>query len=125
GAYVKITVEDHGCGIHQENFVRIFDPYFTTKPQGSGLGLASVYSIVKRHGGTVEVSSTIGVGSSFDIHLPALPGKRIEGVAVKGAMDLPAGGRILIMDDEDFIREIAAEILQYMGYDVESCAEGR
>jgi signal transduction histidine kinase/CheY-like chemotaxis protein len=124
GAYVKISVEDHGCGIHQENFVRIFDPYFTTKPQGSGLGLASVYSIVKRHGGTVEVSSAIGVGSSFDIHLPASPGKRIEGVAVKSAMDLPAGGRILIMDDEDFIREIATEILQYMGYDVESCADG-
>lgn len=125
GAYVKITVEDHGCGIFQENFVRIFDPYFTTKAQGSGLGLASVYSIVKRHGGTVEVSSVIGVGSSFDIHLPASPGKRIESVEVKGALDLPAGGRILIMDDEDFIREIAAEILQYIGYDVESCADGR
>ncbi len=124
GAYVKISVEDHGCGIHQENFVRIFDPYFTTKPQGSGLGLASVYSIVKRHGGTVEVSSAIGVGSSFAIHLPASPEKRIEGAAVKSAMDLPAGGRILIMDDEDFIREIATEILQYMGYDVESCADG-
>ena len=125
GAYVKITVEDHGCGIHRENFVRIFDPYFTTKAQGSGLGLASVYSIVKRHGGTVEVSSAIGIGSSFDIHLPASPGKRIEDVAVKGAVDLPAGGRILIMDDEGFIREIATEILQYMGYDVESCTEGR
>jgi CheY-like chemotaxis protein len=124
GAYVKISVEDHGCGIHQENFVRIFDPYFTTKPQGSGLGLASVYSIVKRHGGTVEVSSAIGVGSCFAIHLPASPGKRIEGAAVKSAMVLPAGGRILIMDDEGFIREIATEILQYMGYDVESCADG-
>ena len=125
GAYVKITVEDHGCGIHQKNFVRIFDPYFTTKDQGSGLGLASVYSIVKRHGGTVEVSSAIGVGSSFDIFLPASPGKRIKGIAVKDAVDLPAGGRILIMDDEVFIREIATEILQYIGYEVESCAEGR
>jgi len=125
GDYIRITVEDHGCGIPRENLARIFDPYFTTKSQGSGLGLASVYSIVKRHGGTVGISSTLGVGSSFDIHLPALPGKRPEGVAVKVTAELPGGGRILIMDDEDFIRAIATEILQYKGYEVASCADGR
>ncbi|MGD0511260.1 MAG: ATP-binding protein, partial [Candidatus Micrarchaeaceae archaeon] len=80
GAYVKIIVEDHGCGIPQENFGRIFDPYFTTKSQGSGLGLASVYSIVKRHGGTVAVASSVGVGSSFTIYIPASPDRLPDAV---------------------------------------------
>ena len=125
GDYLSITVEDHGCGIPPENLARIFDPYFTTKSQGSGLGLASVYSIVKRHGGTVGITSTKGVGSCFEILLPASPGKRPEVAAVKEANEQPAGGRVLIMDDEDFIREIAEEILCFMGYEVVSCADGR
>jgi signal transduction histidine kinase/ActR/RegA family two-component response regulator len=125
GAYVKITVEDHGCGIPQENLVRIFDPYFTTKSQGSGLGLASVYSIVKRHGGTVGVSSRVGEGSSFTIYLPAAPGMRPEAGVMKRTAGPAGGGRVLIMDDEDFIREIATEILQFQGYEVYQCADGR
>lgn len=124
GHYVKIVVNDSGCGIPSENLARIFDPYFTTKPEGNGLGLASVYSIVKRHGGAVEVSSTVGAESSITIHLPALPGGRPED-EVTGNASAPAGsGRILIMDDEDFIRDIATAILEFMGYDVESCTEG-
>ena len=83
GDYIRITVEDHGCGIPRENLARIFDPYFTTKPQGSGLGLASVYSIVKRHGGAVEVLSTPGAGTTFTIHLPAIPGRQPEGSGTK------------------------------------------
>ncbi len=125
GACVKIIVEDHGCGIPQENLSRIFDPYFTTKSQGSGLGLASVYSIVKRHGGTVGVSSSVGVGSSFTIYLPASPDKRPEAAVARKSAWPTVGGRILIMDDEDFIREIATEILQFEGYEVEVCADGR
>ncbi len=124
GPYLKISVADHGCGIPRENLIRIFDPYFTTKTQGSGLGLASVYSIVKRHGGTVGVTSTVGVGSSFTIYLPASPGKHPETSAAKKSAAPDPGGRIHIMDDEDFIREIATEILSYRGYDVESCADG-
>jgi signal transduction histidine kinase/CheY-like chemotaxis protein len=125
GDYLRITVRDHGCGIPPENIARIFDPYFTTKSHGSGLGLASVYSIVKRHGGTIGVTSSMGAGSCFEIYLPASPGKRPEVAAAKEFADQRGGGRILIMDDEDFIREIAAEILQYKGYEVESCADGR
>lgn len=125
GAYVKIIVEDHGCGIPHENIGRIFDPYFTTKAQGSGLGLASVYSILRRHGGTVDVSSTVGVGSSFAMYLPASPGKRPKAAEVKKIAGPASGGRILIMDDEDFIREIATEILQFEGYEVEVCIDGR
>jgi signal transduction histidine kinase/ActR/RegA family two-component response regulator len=124
GAYVKIIVEDHGCGIPQENFGRIFDPYFTTKSQGSGLGLASVYSIVKRHGGTVAVASSVGVGSSFTIYIPASPDRLPDAEVTKKIAGAAAGGRILIMDDEDFIREIVNEILRYLGYSVEVCADG-
>jgi two-component system, cell cycle sensor histidine kinase and response regulator CckA len=71
GEYVLIAVEDEGCGIPDEDIQKIFDPYFTTKPDGTGLGLPSVLSIVKKHGGAVDVSSTIGVGSRFEIFLPA------------------------------------------------------
>lgn len=125
GHYLGIVVEDHGCGIPPENLASIFDPYFTTKLDGNGLGLASVYSIVKRHGGAVAVSSTIGAGSSFTIHLPALPGRRPESEAAGKSPEPSGSGRILVMDDENVIREIAAEILQFFGYDVESCADGR
>jgi len=126
GNYIRIVLEDRGCGIPPENLVSIFDPYFTTKAEGSGLGLASVYSIVKRHGGAVEVSSTIGVGSSFTIHLPALPGTRAEEEAVgKAPESAGIGGRILVMDDEESIRDIATQMLEFMGYEVESCNEGR
>jgi two-component system cell cycle sensor histidine kinase/response regulator CckA len=125
GQYVRIIIEDHGCGIAPENLDRIFDPYFTTKPEGSGLGLASAYSIVKHHSGAVEVSSTVGIGSCITILLPALPGGQPECEAETNVPELTGNGRILIMDDEDFIREIATEILQFAGYYVKSCADGR
>ncbi|NVN91428.1 MAG: PAS domain S-box protein [Desulfuromonadales bacterium] len=125
GYYVGIVIEDRGCGIPPENLVSIFDPYFTTKLEGNGLGLASVYSIIKRHGGAVEVSSTLGAGSSFAIHLPALPGQSPEEVAVKITPEMVGSGKILVMDDDDFIRIIATEILEFSGYYVESCADGR
>jgi PleD family two-component response regulator len=125
GAYITITVNDQGCGIPRENLLKIFDPYFTTKPNGSGLGLASAYSIVKRHGGVLEVSSTVGEGSSFAVRLPASPGMCPEEEKIKKKPQTAGSGRILIMDDEEMIRGIAAEILEYLGYEVESCADGR
>jgi signal transduction histidine kinase/CheY-like chemotaxis protein len=124
GVYVKIIGEDQGCGIPPEILGRIFDPYFTTKSQGSGLGLASVYSIVKRHGGTVGVSSNVGMGSRFTMYLPASPGRSSKAAGAKKDFE-PAGGRILIMDDEEIIRVIATEILQFHGYEVEVCTDGR
>jgi PAS domain S-box-containing protein len=125
GDYLKIVIEDHGYGIPPENLVRIFDPYFTTKPDGSGLGLSSVYSIVRRHGGTVEVSSIIGVGSSFTIYFPASSCMRPEGEVQRKDADLVGSGRILIMDDEEIVRDIATEVLNFMGYEVDTCADGR
>lgn len=124
GNYIGIVVQDRGCGIPHENLPKIFDPYFTTKSDGSGLGLASVYSIVRRHGGAIEVTSELGKGSRFTIHLPAAIGRQPrEGAA--GREETPVGsGRILVMDDEEIIREVATEILVFAGYSVESCQEG-
>jgi PAS domain S-box-containing protein len=125
GEYLKISVQDHGCGIPPENIPRIFDPYFTTKRRGSGLGLASTHAIIRRHGGEIGVSSRVGVGTTFTIHLPALPqGSTARGMAGPRE-DLGGSGRILVMDDEELIREISQEILQCAGYCVECCDDGR
>jgi CheY-like chemotaxis protein len=125
GDYIRIAVEDRGYGITQENLVKIFDPYFTTKSKGSGLGLASVYSIVKRHGGAIEVSSTPGEGSTFTVHLPATPSRLPEDPCTNEYGELKGSGKVLVMDDEELIREIATHILGFMGYEVDSCADGR
>jgi len=124
GDYITIAVEDRGCGISQENLVRIYDPYFTTKSKGSGLGLTTVHSIVKKHGGAIEVSSALGEGTAITIHLPAIPDMRPEDASTKVSTELTGSGRVLVMDDEDLIREIATHILDFIGYEVDSCADG-
>ena len=124
GNYISIAIEDRGCGIPMECLDKIFDPYFTTKPDGTGLGLASVYSIVKRHGGAVEATSTAGAGSCVTLYLPAMPCGSPEAEMSVTVPELTGSGRILIMDDEVLIRDIATEILQFAGYRVESCSNG-
>jgi signal transduction histidine kinase len=126
GRYVKISVTDQGCGIPPEDLPRIFDPYFTTKSAGTGLGLASAFSIAKRHGGAISVSSTPGVGTTFHITLPAADGN--GGVVTAVAEQLPAAiveASVLVMDDEEIIRSLATEMLQELGYRVTTCSDGR
>lgn len=123
GTYVKISFKDHGSGIAPEHISRIFDPYFTTKETGSGLGLATTYSIIKRHDGHISVESMPGSGTTFHIYLPAsearnLPEKLQEETFPAGA------GKVLIMDDEKIVREVAAEILKNLGYEVEVAEDG-
>ncbi|MGR3173784.1 MAG: ATP-binding protein [Candidatus Scalindua sp.] len=85
GRYVKITIEDHGTGISQEHLQKVFDPYFTTKKNGNGLGLATTYSIVKKHDGHITIESKIGVGTTFHIYLPASRKKTQKELALSEA----------------------------------------
>ncbi len=123
GEYVKITIKDRGVGIPAKYLSKIFDPYFTTKQQGSGLGLATTYSIIKQHTGHVDVESEVGVGTTFTVWLPA--SETIVEPKQEEVSELLAGkGRVLLMDDEEIIREAAGEALQGLGYDVEVVKDG-
>jgi CheY-like chemotaxis protein len=123
GRYVRLTVEDRGVGILPEHLPRIFDPYFTTKQTGSGLGLSTAYSIVRRHGGHVVASSTLGRGSTFSVYLPAslspIPQSREPATDARGG-----AGRVLVMDDEAMIRDVLADLLPDLGYEAVFAAEG-
>ncbi len=123
GRYVIITIQDQGEGIAPENLPQIFDPYFTTKAKGSGLGLTMTYTIIKRHEGHITVASEVGAGTTFQIYLPAtdeVPEEADNGEArpVKGE------GRILVMDDEEILRKVAERMLLKLGYEVECVQDG-
>jgi len=123
GRYLKISVEDHGIGIPAELQPRIFDPYFTTKQRGSGLGLTTTYSIINRHGGHIEVDSKVGEGTSFTLHLPATEGKPRR---ARTARKHPSRsrGRVLIMDDDEAVLAVGAEMLRTLGYTAETACDG-
>lgn len=121
GDYVKVSVKDNGAGIPEEDLKRIFDPYFTTKEKRSGLGLSVAYSIIKAHNGHIEVDSSPGRGTVFSVYIPALP---IE-AARPAAESISMGkGRLLLMDDDESIRDISGSILEKLGYDVALACEG-
>ena len=117
GKYVKISVKDHGVGIPEEHIHKIFAPDFTTKQKGTGLGLAISRLIVKDHGGHIAVESEIGVGTTVSIYLPAYVGQNLGRNESKEKLIMGAG-RILIMDDEQIVRDLAREMLNRMGYEV-------
>lgn len=121
--FVRFSISDTGIGISEQNLLKVFDPYFTTKAHGSGLGLATCYSIIKKHGGKIRAASLPGKGSTFTISLPAC---RHEPVSVpeERTAPTPGSGRVLVMDDEQMIRDIARMILTELGYTVECAANG-
>ena len=123
GNYVKISVRDQGFGIPPEILPKIFDPYFTTKSAGSGLGLATAYSIISKHGGHIAVESRTGAGTVFRIYLPASECTFDATVAVNDRVHY-GSGRILVMDDELAIRKLLTATLRHLGYDVECAADG-
>ncbi len=123
GPAVRITFADEGVGIPQECLERICEPYFTTKTKGSGLGLATVHSIITRHGGRLQVTSEVSRGSCFSITLPATDRKPGEKGSRSGIVK--GSGRILVMDDEEVVREVCVEFLENLGYQVEGVADGR
>jgi len=115
GRYVQVSIADSGCGIPREALSRIFDPYFTTKESGSGLGLATVYSVLRNHGGHIEVDSEPGLGTSFTFYLPANGSTPIITPSTKSKV-FKGQGRVLVMDDEEMIQEICGDLLRYLGY---------
>jgi PAS domain S-box-containing protein len=123
GRYVKIACQDPGTGIPDAELPKIFDPYFTSKPQGNGLGLTSAYSIVKRHEGHISVQSQVDVGSTFDVYLPAAADATPR-AAVEKPRALTGTGKILVMDDEEMIRDLLQHMLPRMGYTVEVARDG-
>ena len=127
GDYVCITVQDQGVGIKPENLKRIFDPYFTTKDGGNGLGLATSYSIVTNHQGMMTVESVLFEGSIFKVYLPK-SAAAVLAPPVKKELDtntIHVGhGRILVMDDMEAMMMVAGEILQVLGYEVEYAKDG-
>ncbi|MHB8811254.1 MAG: hybrid sensor histidine kinase/response regulator, partial [Desulfobulbaceae bacterium] len=122
GNYLEITITDQGCGIPAPDLDRIFEPFFSTKKEGSGMGLAITHSIVAKHGGRVLVSSREGQGATFTVYLPAAAEGQQRDVQKE---KVPGGGRVLVMDDEDTVRDVAASMLEFLGYEVELAREGR
>lgn len=115
GRYVRMEVEDAGCGIEPQNLSRIFDPYFTTKPNGNGLGLASVHAIVQRHGGHVAVESEAGRGTRFSVYLPAVEPSSAEPSRPVGREALRAR-RVLVLDNDEMVRNVVAPMLERLGH---------
>lgn len=121
--YVKISIQDHGIGIPKEFLTKIFDPYFTTKQKGSGLGLSTAYQIVKKHSGYILAESEQGAGTTFHVYLPAhdspVSFKKEEPEQIARGK-----GKILVMDDEEILREFTSRLLGRIGYDVTLASKG-
>ena len=122
GHYVKISIIDQGIGIPEKYLTKVFDPYFSTKQKGSGLGLATSYSIVKQHDGHIDTESEVGAGSTFTLWLPAA--EKGQGEEEETPAVVKGKGRVLLMDDEESVREAACEVLEYLGYTVVAAETG-
>lgn len=123
GRYVRISFIDEGVGIPPEQLSRIFDPYYTTKQNGNGLGLAISYSIVKNHGGLITVESKAPAGSTFHVYMPASRDREFQ-ARDSEAGPIPGQGKILLMDDQEAIRDLGKEMLSMLGYEVELAKDG-
>ncbi|MEN6609806.1 MAG: PAS domain S-box protein [Methanoregulaceae archaeon] len=123
GRYVEISVQDQGIGIPKENLEKIFDPWFTTKKTGTGLGLASTLSIIRKHDGYIDIDSVVGKGTTFHIFLPvSKEGILIDRIAHTGSTR--GDGKVLIMDDDEGILSVTGELLRTRGYTVETARDG-
>ncbi len=125
GKYIKITLRDEGVGIAPNELSQIFDPYFTTKKTGNGLGLAVCYSIIKNHHGVINVDSKEGKGTIFTLYLPvsnkklAVTQKEITNVATE-----KKEARILLMDDDEMVQAVSMKLMEHLGYRVEQAKDG-
>jgi CheY-like chemotaxis protein len=125
GRYVKVQISDNGSGIDSRSIARIFDPYFTTKPAASGLGLSIGYSVIKKHGGILLLESTSTTGSTFSFYLPATDADlSLQEPTLANEVFKFNHQRILVMDDEAAIRDLTSELLGTLGYDVTTVPNG-
>jgi two-component system cell cycle sensor histidine kinase/response regulator CckA len=123
GKYIKITIGDEGMGIPEEYLEKIFDPYFSTKLKGHGLGMTTVYSIIRKHEGNIKVESILGKGTTFYIYLPAVEGN--GGEKEEGEIALPLERKkILLMDDEEIVRKAIGRMLKDKGFEVVFAEDG-
>ena len=126
GCYAKLDVEDFGCGIPEKHFHRIFEPLFTNRPEGTGLGLSAVSGIASAHGGGIRVVSSVGEGSQFALYLPAEK-PSIDGLAgspCEGEEDLAKIRTILVVDDEQLVRKTLGRLVQHIGFGVQFAEDG-
>ncbi len=126
GDFVRISIQDTGVGIPKDILEKIFDPYFTTKQTGSGLGLAICHSIINKHEGHITVSSTIGKGTTFTIYLPAIRSHTESAVFTEKTEEVPAtkSARIMVMDDEKMLLDVAALQLSVLGHEAVLVKDG-
>ena len=120
---LRISIQDHGCGIAPDVLPLIFDPYFTTKPNGNGLGLATSHAIVNKHGGQISVLSTVGEGTVFNIDLPASRERSAPEPPVVTELQMGTA-RVLVMDDDASVRYLLNAVLESLGYDVQTAKDG-
>jgi CheY-like chemotaxis protein len=123
GPYLRTSFRDHGVGIHPDHLPKVFDPYFTTKHKGSGLGLTVAYSIIDKHSGRLTAESEPGHGTTFTIYLPASEKPASQPVDEEKRLFI-GNGKLLVMDDEEFIRDVAIQMLNKMGYEVSVAKDG-
>ena len=125
GRYIKVSIADHGPGVPIDVVQKIFDPYFTTKTSSTGLGLAISYSIIRKHGGLLQLESNSQAGATFAFYLPAASAKVLHDPlhANEGTSHFNEK-RILVMDDESAIRELTSQLLETMGYEVTAVPDG-
>jgi CheY-like chemotaxis protein len=124
GHFVVVAVNDEGPGIKPEDMARIFQPYFTTKREGSGLGLATSQAIARRHYGALRVEAPPGKGATFLLYLPAKPGARVAKETDNASVPTMSG-RVLFMDDEPSIRQMAPNLLRRLGFEAEVVGDGQ
>jgi PAS domain S-box-containing protein len=127
GRYLMIAVADTGTGIPDDVRGRIFEPFFTTKERGkgTGMGLAMVYGIVRNHGGVIKVDTELGKGTIFSVYLTVAEGVETAETATRPEGLISGSGRVLVVDDEEIVREVAAGYLKHLGYTVETAVDGQ
>jgi PAS domain S-box-containing protein len=124
GPYVRVSITDEGIGIPRDHLPRIFDPYFSTKQRGNGLGLATTYSIIKNHGGLIGVDSRPGHGTTMEVHFRASAPSEDRDAPALVVSSGHGRRRVLVMDDEASVRTLAANMLEFLGYDAEVVDNG-